>query len=179
MGRNDRMRGARCLAATLAVVVASSAALAQEPATGEQEKPVDAAFTRIGQDWLRERLPDAEALRGQKQSFSSEYVQRPRRRSGDGERAPEFRPTTPFPGTQDQLGVTPVVDIRDQARAYIKQRLVSEILSRSALGRGLSVFIDTGSNTFSPERSKMLPFISPKFKASEGGKVALQFTWKF
>ena len=179
MGRNDRVRGARRLAAALVVAVTSSAALAQEPSSGERRKAVDAAFSQIGQSWLRETVPSADALRDQSRAFSADYGRPPERRARDGSPTPQFRPNTSFPGTQDRLGAEPVVDIRDQARAYVKQRLVTEILSRSAFGRSLGVFIDTGSTAISPDRSKLLPFISPKFKASEGGKLALQFTWKF
>ena len=71
------------------------------------------------------------------------------------------------------------VDIRDQARNYVKQRLVSEILSKTALGRGLSVFVDTGKTEIDPSRSRLLPYISPKVSAREGGKAAITFTWKF
>ena len=71
------------------------------------------------------------------------------------------------------------VDIRDQARNYVKQRLVSEILSKTAFGRGLSVFVDTGKTEIDPTRSRLLPFISPKVSAREGGRAAITFTWKF
>ena len=179
MRRNGMVRGRRCLAATLVVAVASSAAVAQEPYSGEPRKAIDAAFTQMGQGWLRATVPNADALRSQQQAFSADYGRPPQHRAHDGASAPEFRPSTAFPGTQNPQTIGPVVDIRDQARAYVKQRLVTEILSRSAFGRSLSVFIDTGSATLAPDRSKLLPFISPKFKASEGGKVALQFTWKF
>lgn len=71
-------------------------------------------------------------------------------------------------------------DIRDRARNYVKQQIVKEILSRSALGRGLSVFIDTGEQALpdTSTRSKMLPYISPRVDAGEG-KVELRLTWKF
>lgn len=71
------------------------------------------------------------------------------------------------------------VDIRDQARNYVKQRIVSEILSKTALGRGLSVFVDTGKDGVDPTRSRLLPFISPKVSARDGGRAAITFTWKF
>jgi hypothetical protein len=71
------------------------------------------------------------------------------------------------------------VDIRDQARNYVKQRIVSEILSKTAFGRGLSVFVDTGKDGVDPTRSRLLPFISPKVSAREGGRAAITFTWKF
>jgi hypothetical protein len=71
-------------------------------------------------------------------------------------------------------------DIRDRARNYVKQQIVKEILSRSAVGRGLSLFIDTGEQTVrdAGTRSKLLPYISPRVDAGEG-KIELQLTWKF
>jgi hypothetical protein len=71
-------------------------------------------------------------------------------------------------------------DIRDRARNYVKQQIVKEILSRSAVGRGLSLFIDTGEQTLrdAGTRSRLLPFISPRVDAGEG-KIELQLTWKF
>lgn len=75
------------------------------------------------------------------------------------------------------------VDIRRHARNLVKQRIVKEILSRTAFGRGLGLLIDTGAPAAGgPEgldtRSKMLPYVSPNVDASEG-KVELRLTWKF
>lgn len=77
-------------------------------------------------------------------------------------------------------------DIRDQARSYVKQKLLLEILSRSALGRGLSKFIDPGEAPFGAtdtsgqriDRSRLLPFISPKLDVGDR-KVAVSLIWKF
>ena len=86
-----------------------------------------------------------------------------------------------FSGPLDGLAGPTIgqVDIRDQARNYVKQRIVTEILSKTALGRGLGVFVDTGRSTIDPTRSRLLPFISPKVSARDGGRAAITFTWKF
>ena len=87
----------------------------------------------------------------------------------------------PRPRTEASRPTTTInpVDIRNQARNYVKQRILSEILSRTALGRGLSVFVDTGKTGIDPTRSRLLPFISPKVSARDGGRAAITFTWKF
>ena len=198
-------RFARALAAGLVAVLVPVAAAAQEGP--EPKAPLEAAFSKVARSWLERTVPDPQAFarpdRGADFAATASLFAQRRptftnvgrldrssfrlgRRQKDGA-APawEFDPVRAslFGQILDpkQAGRTGPVDIRAQARAYLKQQIVQNILGRSAFGRGLSLFIDTGAPTWDPNqttRSRLLPYLSPEFDAAER-KAALTFVWKF
>jgi hypothetical protein len=189
-------RGAvACLA--FALSLAPQAALAQSAKT----VPFETAFSNFARTWATEHVPDPQAFDRPlpiAQLFSARALATrsrialadgPRlvgasRRAGaasdDGTNWVLARPLDGFANGFDAFGNPAVgpVDVRGQARNYVRQRIVTEILSKTALGRSLSVFVDTGRAGQDPDRSRLLPFISPKVNAREG-KAAITLTWKF
>jgi hypothetical protein len=146
--------------------------------------PDPAAFDRPGVS-INE-LFSARSFAGERQiSFAAgPRFERPALRAGahhaDATNWVFERPLDGFANGFDAFGNPAIgpVDVRGEARNYVRQKIVSEILSRTAFGRGLSVFIDTGKTGPDDTRPRLLPFISPKVDAREG-KAALTLTWKF
>jgi hypothetical protein len=195
----QRLVVARRAAAAVVLALLSAPALAQGP----EAEPLEPVFSSLAETWAAERVPEpavfgpggsigslfsARTFAGSRR-FSIEAAQghslpgvrlRGRGQRDDGVNWVFARPLDGFSTGFDQFGNPAVgtIDIRDQARNYVKQKLISEILSKTAFGRGLSVFIDSGKTGLDPERSRLLPFISPKVNAREG-KAALTLTWKF
>jgi hypothetical protein len=198
-------RFARALAAGLVAVLVPVAATAQENA--EPKAPLEAAFSKIARSWLERTVPDPQVFARPERAAdftaaASLFAQRRptfasvgrldrqsfrlgRRQKEGAAAAWEFDPVRAslFGNILDPklTGRTGPVDIRAQARAYLRQQIVQNILGRSAFGRGLSLFIDTGQPTWDPNqttRSRLLPYLSPEVDIAEG-KAALTFIWKF
>jgi hypothetical protein len=189
----------RTVLVCLAAFGAPALAHAQQ---NDQDQPFAAAFAGVVRTWVETRVPDPHAFDGPPASVTSLFSARsfddsrrisvaagprfdrpgPRGPSGgdDGVNWVFGRPIDGFSNGFDQFGNPSVgpVDIRGEARAFVRQKIVTEILSRTALGRGLGVLVDTGSTGPVDGRSRLIPFLSPKVNAREG-KAAITLTWKF
>ena len=196
-------RGRFALALALALVPV--AASAQE-STGSMA-PFDSVFSKIAKSWAESTVPDPNAFSRPSplaevtstRSFftqrrftigSATRIDRPAFRMGQRQQSGtvarwDFDPVQAslFGNLldPDRAGQTGPVDIRRQARLYLKQQIVQNVLGRSAFGRGLSLFIDTGVNANDPSltnRSRLLPFLSPEVDVAER-KAAMTLIWKF
>ena len=205
MGNENRFAAVRrALGAGLVVALAAAAAAAQEGA--RPAPPLEAAFSQFARTWVERTVPDPNvfARKDRDPDFASvgslfaarrfsfaptTRVDRPAFRLGRRQQgsvaAWEFDPVQAslFGNVLDpkRAGQTGPVDVRAQARLYLKQQIVQNILGRSAFGRGLSLFIDTGAPTFDPNRttrSRLLPYLSPEVEVAER-KAAMTFVWKF
>ena len=192
-------------ALALALVLVPVTASAQERA--EPKAPFDSVFSKFAKSWAESTVPDPGAfarpnplaeLTSARSFFtqrrfslvSATRIDRPAFRMGQRQQSGtvarwDFDPVQAslFGNLldPDRAGQTGPVDIRRQARLYLKQQIVQNILGRSAFGRGLSLFIDTGVNANDPSltnRSRLLPFLSPEVDVAER-KAAMTLIWKF
>lgn len=183
----------------LVLLCAPAVAYGQERGPRPDE-PFSAAFPNVMKTLFRERVPDAApdaSLGSVTRLFSARSYAAPRRiafsgvridrqasrvagRRDDGTNWVFGRPLDGFLTGFDQFGNPAVgqVDFRGEARNFVRQKIVTEILSRTALGRSLSVLVDTGKTGPQEGRSRFVPYVSPKVNAREG-KAAITLTWKF
>ena len=189
----------------LALALVPIAASAQESA--ESKTPFDSAFSKFAKSWAESTVPDPNAfsranplaeLTSARAFFTQRRftiggatrIDRPAFRMGQRQQGGavarwDFDPVQAslFGNILDpnRAGETGPVDVRRQARTYLKQQIVQNILGRSAVGRGLGLFIDTGVNANDPSvvnRSRLLPFLSPEVDVGER-KAAMTLIWKF
>lgn len=183
----------RVVCAAAALLIAPTFVLAQS-GDDTPRKPLDAMFSDLGRDWLDRQVPDPNAFGRPTDPIvrllSARSFVAPRHIEVAGA-VPVFRPTrrrvrraesyseTPWIANpfqlQDPTDPNQTVDVRRQMRAYLREQIVTNILSKTPFGRTLSVFIDSKQEN----RSRMIPFISPQFDAKDGGKVGVSLVWKF
>jgi hypothetical protein len=193
------------IALALVLVLVPIAASAQQSA--EPKAPFDSVFSKFAKSWAESTVPDPSAfarpnplaeLTSSRSFFTQRRfsigaatrIDRPAFRMGQRQHGGsvarwDFDPVQAslFGNILDpsRAGETGPVDVRRQARAYLKQQIVQNILGRSAFGRGLGLFIDTGvpaDHESLTNRSRLLPFLSPEFDAREQ-KAAMTLIWKF
>lgn len=202
MGTQQSILARRVAAAGLVLVLAQMLALAQD----KGRVPFESAFSSFARTWATKHVPDPNAfsqssnpigeLFSAKSLFQTRRLaiatngrlDRPafrlnakqQRNADDGTNWAFGRPIDGFSSGFDAFGNPTIgpADVQAQARNYVKQRIINEILSKTAFGRSLAVFVDSGKSGLDPSRSRLLPFISPKVNLGEG-KVAMTVTWKF
>lgn len=201
MGTQQSILARRVAAAGLVLVLAQMLALAQD----KGRVPFESAFSSFARTWATKHVPDPSAFSHTNTSlgelFSAKSIFQTRRlaiattgrldrpvfrlnakqqRNDDGTNWAFGRPLDGFSSGFDAFGNPTIgpADVQAQARNYVKQRIINEILSKTAFGRSLAVFVDSGRHGLDPNRSRLLPFISPKVNLGEG-KVAMTVTWKF
>jgi len=188
-----------CLAC--AVLVGVPGLVGAQSGTDRDDRPFASAFSKIVETWTETNVPAPANVDGSMDAVTRLFsarafaapghiavanglrLDRPAAQAGrrsDGTNWVLARPIDGFANGFDQFGNPAVgpVDLRGEARNFVRQKIVTEILSRTALGRGLSVLIDTGKVGPQEGRSRLLPFVSPKLNAREG-KAAITLTWKF
>lgn len=192
-------------ALALALVLVPAAASAQESA--RSKAPFDSVFSKVAERWAKSTVPDPQSFARANplaeltsaRSFLTQRrftigaatrIDRPAFRLGQRQQGGavarwDFDPVQAslFGNILDpnRVGQTGPVDVRRQARLYLKQQIVQNILGRSAFGRGLGLFIDTGVHANDPSmtnRSRLLPFLSPEVNVRER-KAAMTLIWKF
>lgn len=201
MGSTPACRRPRCgwMAAVLLVVLAAIAT-AQTPRDNTRV-PFESAFQGFERTWVDSHVPAWRPARPAGQSFGafvgafsgqrridvssmgamdrSVLDLRPRKTQ---QTSWQFSRQTPdgFANGFDAFGNPAIgpVDVQAQARIYLKQQLITQILSRTSLGRSLGIFIDTGDRPAFDTRSRLIPFVSPKVNA-KAGKAGLSLVWKF
>jgi len=183
------------------VLLSAATAIAQEP-TAKSAAPLDSAFKGFERSWIVGRVPawkpsgqvastqgvysraysgtrrvEAEAMGSDDKSFSFLPT---RKNQASNQWILAQRPVDGFANGFDAFGNPAIgpVDIQAQARTYLKQRLISEVLSKTAFGRSLSLFIDSGDHRTLDKRSMLIPYVSPKLNAS-AGKASVSLIWKF
>ncbi|HQR40030.1 MAG TPA: hypothetical protein PLF26_16720 [Blastocatellia bacterium] len=197
---SSRFTASQLLALAI-VVTASVVALAQEP-HGSRTAPFDTAFRGFERSWIDARVPQWQPSATGPQSFGvysrvysgQRHIELSSMQPGGRAMGPfgqqrarsstewqlPVRPADGFANGFDSFGNPAIgpVDIQAQARMYLKQRLVSELLSKTALGRSLGIFIDSGDRSLFDKRSRLIPFISPKVNA-RSGQASVGLVWKF